>query len=312
MARRKRNIESNGITHEIEREFLNFDEAFDKYLSFQLLKNDRYNTLKTTRNLLENFKKFVETEFPSLLEDIGEVKPEHIEIYVGWCENVLKNRTTTINRKIRNLKSFFSFLKKKKIIFESPVDVVPMKIVDKKPKVIVTRELLERAIKGMNKKSFTDMRTISVAYILFNTGLRIGELQTLQLENVDLDKKEIILDRSKNRNFRKIPLNKEAEKYFRIWLKIRGELDHDFVFINELNEPISKRTLQNTVKRMFENIGRNDVTCHSLRKGFITSLVDKGVPLPTIASIVGHSSLDEILTYVKTSEDELHKAVRNI
>lgn len=312
MKRRNRIINQTDFKKEIESIPLSYVEATDKYLGYHLLKNNRLETIKTNKQMFDTFGKFLESEFPNLLSDINLIEPEHIELYVKWSME-RGNKSTTINKKVNGLKYFFRYLLGRKMVSKNPVEVVPLKTVDKKPKVIMTRELLEKAVKETDKNSFVGIRSITIAYVLFNTGLRIGELKRLKVTDVDFKKRELKIEESKNRKYRIVPINKECEKYLKVWLKIRGDIkDHDYIFINELNQTISIRTIQQCVKDMFANIGHNEIHCHSFRKGFISSLVEKGVPLTTIAAIVGHSNLNQLMTYTGTKEEEKHKAMRSI
>lgn len=312
MRRRNRTLKDESAILDVQRKPLPAEEAFDKYISHQVLKNDRLITIKSTRSVFNNFKRFIESEFPYLLDDIGLAEPEHMKLYIQWCITILGNQGSTINQKVKNLKHMFNHMVKLELISRNPVESIPQRAVDKKPKSTVTKEILDKAIKTLDKNSFKDIRTMTVATLMFNTGMRVGEAASLRMKDINLKEKEIKLDKSKNRNFRVIPMNSESERIIRIWFKIRGELDTEYVFVNEYDKPITKNAIQKHIKEMFVTAGEGTMSCHSLRRGFITSLVNAGVPLPTIAAIVGHSSLDEIMTYTKITENEMHKAVKRV
>ena len=115
---------------------------------------------------------------------------------------------------------------------------------------------------------------------------------------------------------RTVPLNVDARSALSAWLEIRPEMfENNFVFValeSNSQGPLSSRTIQRIVQRYGEDAQLPDLTPHILRHTFAKNLLNSGVTLEKVASLLGHSSLDTTRIYVTPSLQDLEQAVSRI
>ena len=141
-----------------------------------------------------------------------------------------------------------------------------------------------------------------------NTGLRIGEIFSLQWANVDLEKEILNVFAPKTQKSRTVPINSEARKVLEYWaLGKRNE----FVFYNpETGTPFVD--LKGGFGLACRKSGIEGVTWHTLRHTFATRLVDRGADIVTVQQLLGHSTITVTMRYTHTNLDSKRAAVAKL
>ena len=138
---------------------------------------------------------------------------------------------------------------------------------------------------------------------LHDTGLRIGEMNTLLWSDVDLERRIIVVrDNKGSKDFRTVPLTRRATTILCDHKK--NSTGRDVCLY-----PRTERTLRDHVERASMNAGIRRVHPHILRHTFATELVDEGVPLETIQKLLGHKGISMTLRYAKKRGKGLREAV---
>ena len=148
------------------------------------------------------------------------------------------------------------------------------------------------------------------------TGLRRGEMFSLDWEHVDLHTKEITLEREKAKDFeqRTIPLSKEAVAVLRVWKMQRG--GRGAVFVNEQGGRVAY--LKRGFYALLEDAGINRsngarVSWNSWRHTFATSLIHRGVDVATVKDLMGHSSVSTVIDrYLSTDVEKKKDAIAQL
>jgi integrase/recombinase XerC len=155
-------------------------------------------------------------------------------------------------------------------------------------------------------------RDLSIITILIHTGLRIGELTSLTKEDVVLSprKGKVIVRQGKGERRREVPLNAEARKAIADWMPYRGD-EGALLFSGKRGEGIS---ITGVHRRLAElgRIAKVEVHAHTLRHSFSKNLIDAGVSLEKVASLLGHSSLNTTRIYTTPGERDLEAAVERL
>lgn len=138
-----------------------------------------------------------------------------------------------------------------------------------------------------------------------NTGMRKGEILSLKWENVDLNHKFILLDRTKNGERREIPINATLRATL---IGIKRRLDISHVFYDQLTGS-SYGDIKNSFNGACKRAGINNFRFHDLRHTFASHLVMEGVDLTTVSRLLGHRDLTMTLRYSHLSPLHLSKAV---
>ena len=152
-------------------------------------------------------------------------------------------------------------------------------------------------------------RDLSIIQLLLATGLRISELCALTREDIALSPKKgkVIVRMGKGERRREVPLNASAREALNNWLAVRGE-DGTLLFSGKRGDGIS---ISGVHRRLAElgRIAKVEVHPHTLRHSFSKNLIDAGVSLEKVASLLGHSSLNTTRIYITPNERDLELAV---
>jgi integrase/recombinase XerD len=238
-----------------------------------------------------------------------------IREYLGWLGAKYKPRS--IKRKLATLKSFFSFLEQEEYIEASPFRKLHIRLERAKslPRTLsissVTK-LLQSAY-AERDKFFTDskkykiaVRDIAVLETLFSTGVRVSELCKLRSSDIDMRHQHLLVT-GKGKRERIIPLCGEATLKA---LKEYKSSYSDFLkpesafFLNRDKHPLSDQSVRQIIKKYQKRacIPEN-ATPHMFRHTIATLLLENGVDIRNIQTLLGHSSLavTEIYTHVSLS-----------
>jgi integrase/recombinase XerC len=104
-------------------------------------------------------------------------------------------------------------------------------------------------------------------------------------------------------------MNARARKAILDYLRVRPEVESDHLFLGQRNEAIKSKTVQRSVARFADDTGLKDVTPHTLRHTFAKSLIDSGVSLDKVATLLGHSNLNTTRIYTTPGVEDLEDAI---
>lgn len=238
-----------------------------------------------------------------------------IRNYLIWLDNNYKPRS--IKRKLATLKSFFTFLEQEELIEYSPFRKLRLRVDRAKslPRTLSLtsiRKLLQCAYAARDyaeKKSCAKqeaVRDIAVIETLFSTGVRVSELCKLKVTDVDLKNKQIIV-MGKGKRERVIPLCDKATilALHNYKTQYTNYLDKKSVFfLNRDKRPLSDQSVRQLIKKyQGKACIPENATPHMFRHTIATLLLENGVDIRNIQTLLGHSSLavTEIYTHVSLS-----------
>lgn len=258
-------------------------------------------TIVAYKKDLEQFIGFLTTKD---ISDIREVKKEHIE---GFINKLITEKYTkkSASRKLNSNRSWFRFLKNEGVIDINPsFDISHPKYTQSAPRILSKLEY-----RGLRDIAKEDPRTYALVEVLLQTGIKIGELAELHIEDVKEDTLHI---RPYGKNIeRDVPLNKAAKKAIDDYLKVRGNHTEDtHIFITRTGHPLLIRNIRQIIDRCFQEVGVEDATVNDLRNTFIAHQLTNGASLEYIAKIVGHrrlSSTERFLHLVKQEAEKKEK-----
>jgi integrase/recombinase XerC len=155
------------------------------------------------------------------------------------------------------------------------------------------------------------LRDSVMVHTLLNTGLRVGELCALRLDDLTISERKgsVLVRAGKGRKQRSVPLQVEMRKQLAEWLEVRPSVETDHVFIGQRGEAVTARVVQRVVARYAEAAGLEDVTPHSLRHTFGRMLLDNGASLLQVSMLMGHKNLNSTARYLQPAERELQEVV---
>jgi integrase/recombinase XerD len=139
----------------------------------------------------------------------------------------------------------------------------------------------------------------AIVELLLQTGMRISELASLQMSDVDFDRNVIIVRAQNSRGSRKVPLNLAAKNSILEYLKIRPRAREKTLFLTKTMRPFLVRNIRTAIDRYFRLAGIKDARVNDLRHTFIVEQLRAGTPLVYVSQLVGHKRITTTEKYLK-------------
>ncbi len=276
------------------------NELFNKFIAYiHVTKQSSHNTEVSYLRDLRQMEHFALLKGVDLATDVTE---SLLESYVDWLGKQGKS-PATISRCIASIKAFYAYLEKKGFVDQSPAAKLKAPKVEKQMPHILSIEDTTRLIEQASGDSPKALRDRAMLELLYATGIRVTELITLKLEDVDMDN-EIIVCESGHKT-RAIPFGGEAkvalEKYLATGRDglLFGE-NNELLFVNCSGESMSRQGFWKIIKAYGKAAGiTEEITPHTLRHSFATHLVQNGAELSAVQEMLGHSDISTTQIYVK-------------
>ncbi|KKR06438.1 MAG: Tyrosine recombinase XerC [candidate division WS6 bacterium GW2011_GWF2_39_15] len=248
------------------------------------------------------------------IETIKKTGIEDLEAYKTYLQD--NNYTPkSISRKINSTRTFYRFLLEANIIQENPSDKLSHPKFEVKPPRVLT-EMEYRALRDVSR---VDTRLYSIIELLLQTGIRIGELAALTLDDVRTSTESKIpylyIKPAGSHPARKVPLNKSASAAIEEYKKIRPESEDETLFITKNGRPLLVRNIRTTIDKAFEKAGIKNAKVNDLRNTFIAHHLSNGVSLVTVSKLVGHkrlSTTEKYLNLLNNKQEDQEKDLKEL
>ena len=271
-----------------------------------------HNIKKTSNNTELSYKRDLGKLCQYLVEngisDVNGITTEVLSSYIVYLgENHFA--AATISRNVASIKAFFHYLYKEGIVEKDVSDGLKAPKIEKKmPEILTTEEviwLLEQP-KGDTPKEIRDKAMLE---LLYATGIRVTELITLKVSDVNMQMGFIICrDGSKERV---IPFGAAAKRAMIQYLeKARNvmllDLHSDILFVNCSGQPMSRQGFWKLIKYYAKKAGIvTDITPHTLRHSFAAHLVENGADLRSVQEMLGHSDISTTQIYLNLGTSKI-------
>lgn len=247
----------------------------------------------------------------------------------GYKQHLLDQaaKPKTINRRLAALAAYAHWLEQAGYVKNARNPVQGVKAVketalapkwlDKKQRAALLRAIdkeVEDAMRRYPRLRLMYLRDAAIVKLILFAGLRVGEIIQLRMSDVVLDdrKGSVIVREGKGTKRREIPLNAKARKALLDYLQVRPDIESSELFLGQRNEGVQSKTIQRAVQRFAKKAGLKNVTPHTLRHSFAKALIDAGVSLEKVATLLGHSNLNTTRIYTTPGEEDLEDAVGKI
>ncbi|MCQ4088658.1 tyrosine-type recombinase/integrase [Saccharibacillus sp. JS10] len=257
-----------------------------------------------------------------------------LNLIVSWCERnhhqavdhrilhlyfieLIESRTmkdTTIKRKYISVKTFFKFLREQQLMgamsdfslgakFKKAKRIPKTLPIDEIQRLLGSIEHDVTMLKSDYRKLIAT-RNLAIVELLFSTGIRIGELVNIDLSDLNVGERTLLIF-GKGRKERILYLSsKEVVTALRNWMKIRAKLipQDEALFINKYGNRLTIYSIENIFSK-YRDTARITPTAtpHALRHTFATHLLDNGADLRSVQEILGHSSVSTTEIYTEVS-----------
>jgi integrase/recombinase XerD len=290
---------TKAVTHDIIgfMQTVKLIDAHEQFKNF-LKGNKRSNaTIVAYGKDVEQLLKFLE-ELSK--QHIHEVNKEDLEAFLA---KLTKSGYTTksISRKINSTRTFYRFLKVNEYVTDDP----SLLLTHPRYELAAPRILTPMEYRALRDASRNDARMFGIIELLLQTGIRIGELANLRLD--DITQEGLKIRPIEKHPERIVPLNRPAKEALDKYLKIRPEVKEDRIFVTKSGKPFLIRNIRTAIERYFRLAEIKDAKVNDLRHTFVAHHLKHGVSLVMLSKIAGHKRLtttERYLDYVKERAKE--------
>jgi site-specific recombinase XerD len=281
------------------------DEAHKKFVSHLSEKNRSKSTVLAYGKDIEQLLNYLKA---AGITHVHHVKKDHIEKFMSKLAGE-GYTSKSISRKTNSTKTFFRFLQINEFLADDPAALVAHPSYETKaPRILSKTEY--RALRDAAKN---DIRIYTIIELLLQTGIRIGELASLKIEDITFSQDntpgEIRVTEAGKMN-RSIPLNKSSESALKRYLEIRPQVKEKTLFITKTGRPLLVRNIRTAIDRYFKIAGIKDAKVNDLRHTFVAHHLKAGASLLLISKIAGHkriSTTEKYLEYIHPDEENADK-----
>lgn len=227
----------------------------------------------------------------------NETQDVTLEDLQTFMEKLSKEAYTakSISRKTNSTKTFFKFLKSSGFITEDPASSLEHPKFENKPPRILSK-IEYRALRDAAR---ADIRIYAIIELLLQTGIRIGELAKLRLEDVNLDEAKLHVPAFEGTNERDIPLNAPAIEAIKKYLEVRPKSPSHSLFITKTGRPLLIRNIRTAIDRYFKIAGIKDAKVNDLRHTWVAHHLQAGTSLVVVSKLAGHKRLSTTERYLQ-------------
>ena len=282
------------------------DSNLRSFLNYLLVdKGLSNNTVKAYEADISSFFQWLDNEdlkYKNLQED-------HINQYISFLFQ-RKMRSSSVNRKISSIKSFYIFLVKRNFVKNSPLnDLVTPKQEKYLPESMSEAEV-DKLLNSPDVTNKIENRDKAMIEMLYATGMRISELVNLKITDVDM-KRCVVKVFGKGSKERLVPFGETALDSLRSYLNEREQSSSKEIFLSNRGKKMTRVAFWQRVKVYLirENL-KNSISPHTLRHAFATHLLNRGADLRSVQLLLGHSDLSTTQIYTHIAKQRLSDVLK--
>ena len=250
---------------------------------------------------LAYYKATIEHMLSIIVTPLRQVQTDDLRAYLA--EYQLRNNCskTTVDNIRRNLSSFFSWLEAEDYIIKSPIRRIHKIRTGSKVKETLSEECIEKL-----RDSCLQIRDLAMIDLLYSTGIRVGELVNLNINDINFEKRECIVYGKGNKQ-RKVYFDAKTKVHLKRYLEQRK--DYSEALFVTLDSPFERLKISGVEIRL-RKLGRlasldQRVHPHKFRRSMATRAIDKGMPIEQVQKLLGHQQIDTTMHYAMVNQSNV-------
>lgn len=283
----------NFAENEAERKEIPNDIFLRMFLDAKRIEGCSERTLSYYRSTVEHLINQIET-------GVRKITTEEIREYLSDYQKRNNCSNVTIDNVRRNISSFFSWLEEEDYILKSP-----MKRIHKiKTKTVVKNVISDEEIEKL-RDNCKEKRDLAIIDLLYSTGIRVGELVNLNIDDIDLEGRECIVY-GKGDKERRVYFDAKAKVHLKEYLDDRK--DHNEALFVTLDAPYDRLKISGVeirLRRLGRSLDLDKIHPHKFRRSMATRAIDKGMPIEQVQKILGHSQIDTTMQYAMVNQSNV-------
>lgn len=247
----------------------------------------------------------IEKMLMKIKKQVYNINTDDLRKYLFNHKNENNSSKTTIDNIRRIFSSFFSWLEDEDYIIKNPVRRIHRVKTGRVVKEVLTDENLE-----ILRDKCEEIRDLAMVELLTSTGIRVGELVRLNIEDIDFYERECVVF-GKGESERVVYFDARTKIHLMEYLQSRKD-DNPALFVS-LNSPYDRLGISGIETRLRElgnkcNIKR--VHPHKFRRTMATNAIDKGMPIEQVQKLLGHVQIDTTMQYAMVNQSNVKLAHR--
>lgn len=274
-------------------------------LYLEKVKRTSANTRLSYERDLHKLKCFLSKQ---AVEEVKAITLTNLNSYILYLERE-KFAPSTISRNIAAIKSFYHYLiKEGKVTYDISEELKAPKVEKKAPEILALEDVI-RLLEQPNLHTNKGIRDKAMLELLYATGIRVSELISLKVEDVNLFLGYIVCrDINKERT---VPFGNKAGEALEQYMKtarteMAGENSSDILFLNCSGGQMSRQGFWKVLKSYGKKAGiQTEITPHTLRHSLAIHLMSNGIDIQAVQEMLGHSDVSSTQVYVQMINNQI-------
>lgn len=281
-------------------------EMLEEFLAYMTdVKKSSRNTILSYRN---DITKLIHHLEKLNIQDVTRINETCINSYILSMEREGLS-SATVSRNIAVIKAFILYLIKKGKIHEDPTERLKAPKIEKKPPTCLSLNEIDSLLSMPNINIKKGIRDKAMLELLYATGIRVSELITLEITNINLKNKYIICSNSGRERiipFGNTPKDALVNYIDNVRSKILNEKESNFLFTNMLGEPMTRQGFWKVLKGYGKSAGiGEELKPQMLRNSFAVHLIDNGADIYSVQELLGHLDVSTTQGYLQKRNKRL-------
>jgi integrase/recombinase XerD len=285
------------------------DDLVQQYIDHLIIEKGLSNN--SIESYSRDLAQYIDFLYKNNINTIGQSDTASI---LSWIINLKKKELSAKSRArhIITIRGFYKFLIKEKLISFDPVKNIDIpKTGLSLPEVISSKEM-ELLIDSVDTKNPRGLRNAAMLETLYGAGLRVSELVSMKMENINLEASFIRIF-GKGSKERIVPIGSFAIEKVRNWIMhgrpiILKNIPSHYLFVARAGKPMTRQGFWKLLKKYSRASGiSKKITPHTFRHSFATHLLEGGADLRSVQTMLGHSDISTTQIYTHVSRDYLRK-----
>ena len=295
---------------------MNIHDAVTLYLKELAVLNRASGTITSVKSALNHLLHFLEAGH---IDDIEHLTADILADYQQelYFKFTAKGAALAVGTQIRLLcaaRGFTRFLNSKDYLAADPGKTIELpKMVKRLPMAILSQKEIKALIAACDMQSRIGYRRRLIIEILYDTGIRRGELAGLKITDIDHSAGYLHIRNGKGGKDRVVPASQRVctlIRNYRLFIRpmfISGD-DPGHLILNQYGHPMAGNGIYSEVRTAVEHAGiKKKITTHSLRHTCATHMLKNGAPIRHIQKMLGHESLESTQIYTRVTINDLKK-----
>ena len=225
-------------------------------------------------------------------------------------------KRTSISRKLSSLRTFYKYLVLNNKSDNNPFMLVSSPKKEKRIPKFINYENIEEIFKMPDINTEVGQRERVILEILYSSGVRVSELVSIKIKDIDFNEKTIVITGKGNKE-RMVSFGDYAKEAIELYIKdgrkkLLGDTDSEYLIVGHNKENLTTRRVEQIIDDIIKHTSiKLNITPHVFRHTFATHLLDQGCDLIVVQELLGHTSLSSTEIYTHVSNEQIRNVYLN-